>query len=94
MNSTGAPPSFESCLRIFRDHGGTDTDYLRLHWPRFVATKAIFEQDWKRRDVRLLDLGAHWLHQSLVFALDGYRVTAGKVPRVAGSWSRRPTITH
>jgi len=28
----------------------------------------------------VLDLGAHWLHQSLMFALDGYRVTAADLP--------------
>jgi len=69
-------PSLDAYLAEFARHGGTDEGYLRQHWPRFVRTKAIFEEDWPRRDARVLDLGAHWLHQSLLFALDGYRVTA------------------
>jgi len=74
--TTGAAPTLDTYLAEFARHGGTDDGYLRQHWPRFVRTKAIFEQDWRRRDARVLDLGAHWLHQALLFALDGYRVTA------------------
>ena len=77
--------SFDSYLRIFADHGGTDAGYLRQHWPRFVRTKALFEQDWHRRDARVLDLGAHWLHQALLFALDGYRVTAADLGTTIGA---------
>ena len=73
--TAGAAPSLDAYLREFARHGGTDDGYLRQHWPRFVRTKAIFEQDWARRDARVLDVGAHWLHQALLFAQDGYRVT-------------------
>jgi 2-polyprenyl-6-hydroxyphenyl methylase/3-demethylubiquinone-9 3-methyltransferase len=65
---------------LFAAHGGTDRGYLRLHWPRFVRTKALIESAARRSNARLLDVGAHWLHQALLFALDGYRVTAADLP--------------
>jgi hypothetical protein len=68
--------SLDAYERVFAAHGGTDAGYLRRHWPRFRATKALVEQTWRCKGGRVLDLGAHWLHQSLLFALDGYRVTA------------------
>ena len=68
--------SLDAYERLFAVHGGTDADYLRLHWQRFRATKALTEETWRCPGGRVLDLGAHWLHQSLLFALDGYRVTA------------------
>jgi len=73
-------PTLDDCERLFAAHGGTDTGYLRLHWPRFRATKSLVEQTWRCAGGRVLDLGAHWLHQSLLFALDGYRVTAADLP--------------
>lgn len=74
--TAGVATSLDAYLGEFARHGGTDEGYLRRHWRRFVRTKAIFEQDWSRRNARVLDLGAHWLHQALLFAQDGYRVTA------------------
>ena len=68
--------SFDAYLQILEAHGGTDVDYLRRHWPRFCATKRIFEAEWRGSKPRVLDVGAHWLHQALLFAVDGYRVTA------------------
>ena len=75
-----AAPSLDACERLFAAHGGTDVGYLRRHWARFCATKALVEQTWRGKGGRVLDLGAHWLHQSLLFALDGYRVTAADLP--------------
>ena len=64
-------------LDYFTVSGGTDDGYLRGHWPRFRNTKARFDARWdKARGTRVLDVGAHWLHQALLFALDGYEVTA------------------
>ena len=64
-------------LGYFTASGGTDDGYLRAHWARFRSTKARFDAGWdKARGTRVLDVGAHWLHQSLLFALDGYQVTA------------------
>lgn len=77
---SAAAPSLDASARLFAAHGGTDAGYLRRHWPRFRATKALVEQTWHCPGGRVLDLGAHWLHQSLLFALDGYRVTAADLP--------------
>lgn len=68
--------SLDAYERLFAAHGGTDVGYLRFHWPRFRATKRLLEETWRRPGARVLDVGAHWLHQSVLFALDGYRVTA------------------
>ena len=34
----------------------------------------------RARGNRLLDIGAHWLHQALLYALDGFAVTALDLP--------------
>ena len=76
-------------LAHFAASGGTDEAYLRTHWPRFRNTKAIFDERWsKARGTRVLDVGAHWLHQALLFALDGYQVTASDLE----SQMRRPNV--
>jgi len=67
-------------LADFERHGPTDVAYLRLHFGRFMATKEIFESSWGARRGRVLDIGAHWLHQSYLYASDGYEVTAADVP--------------
>ena len=73
--------SLEAYLRMFDEHGGTDVVYLRNHWQRFRTTKAIFEQGRSATaGKKVLDVGAHWLHQALLFALDGYTVTAADLP--------------
>lgn len=56
--------------------GGTDIGYLRAHFRRFRRTKELFEQTWPNRGGRVLDIGAHWLHQAYLYSRDGYEVTA------------------
>jgi 2-polyprenyl-3-methyl-5-hydroxy-6-metoxy-1,4-benzoquinol methylase len=81
MNSAPTTPSLDELLALFRAGGGTDEDYLRHHFGRFVATKREFLSTWDRaRGSRLLDVGAHWLHQSVLYALDGFDVTAIDLP--------------
>lgn len=73
--------SQEQVLAVFGEAGGTDLDYLEAHLPRFLNTFRRFDSRWdRRRGVRMLDIGAHWLHQAVVFALGGYQVTAADVP--------------
>lgn len=65
----------------FAECGHTDLDYLRHHWARFFETKREFCSGWPReRGLRLLDVGAHWLHQSWLWAIDGFEVTAVDLP--------------
>ena len=76
-----AAPSLADFEALFEPHGGTVPDYLRPHYPRFVATKRHFLETWDRdRGNRVLDLGAHWLHQSLLYAIDDFEVVAVDLP--------------
>ncbi|MFT3897709.1 MAG: methyltransferase domain-containing protein [Thermomonas sp.] len=78
-------------LAYFTACGGTDDGYLRGHWLRFRNTKARFDARWdKAKGTRVLDVGAHWLHQALLFALDGYQVTASDF----GAQLRRPNVVR
>jgi hypothetical protein len=61
-------------IECFED--SMDIDYLRLHYPRLRATQKLAYQDWKWETAEILDVGAHWLHQSVLYALDGHHVTA------------------
>ena len=56
--------------------GSTDLFYLELHYSRFLATRKLAYESWKWERADILDIGAHWLHQSVLYALDGHRVTA------------------
>lgn len=67
--------------QLFAAHGQTALEYLRPHFPRFVATKKEFLRTWPRAPgQRVLDLGAHWLHQSMLYANDGFEVVAVDLP--------------
>ena len=68
----------------FEGHGLSDVGYLRLHHGRFTRTKALYEATATRKGGNVLDVGAHWLHQSYLYAADGYRVTAADVPSTLG----------
>jgi 2-polyprenyl-3-methyl-5-hydroxy-6-metoxy-1,4-benzoquinol methylase len=83
--------TLDEYLRIFAGCGGTDEGYLRTHWSRFRNTKARFDARWnKASGMRVLDVGAHWLHQALLFSLDGYQVTASDL----GAQLRRPNVAR
>lgn len=71
----------DELLQYYARFGGTDTAYLEAHLPRFLDTKSRFVSSWDRnRGVRVLDVGAHWLHQSLLYAQDGFDVVALDMP--------------
>ena len=66
---------------LFAAHGGSDLAYLRQHFSRYVRTKQRFLANGERRGGgHVLDVGAHWLHQALLYALDGFKVTALDLP--------------
>ena len=71
---------FQEFAACFAEHGGTDYQYLALNFWRFRSTKERLESTHRKDGQRLLDVGAHWLHQSLLYARDGYRVTASDFP--------------
>lgn len=63
--------------------GETDIAYLEFHFRRFQRTRELVEAtlDPGQR-VRVLDVGAHWLHQGLIFAAAGHDVAAVDVPDI------------
>jgi 2-polyprenyl-3-methyl-5-hydroxy-6-metoxy-1,4-benzoquinol methylase len=54
----------------------TDLEYLKVHYSRFCMTQEWAYRSWKWEKADILDIGAHWLHQSVLYAMDGHRVTA------------------
>ena len=73
--------TLEGLLALFAAHGDTETDYLRVHLPRFLATRQrVVSHLDRKRGGRVLDIGAHWLHQSVIYALDGFDVSALDLP--------------
>jgi 2-polyprenyl-6-hydroxyphenyl methylase/3-demethylubiquinone-9 3-methyltransferase len=71
----------EEYVALFAAHGGSGLDYLRRHFPRFVATKRrLLSHRDRASGNQVLDIGAHWLHQTLLYAIDGFAVTALDLP--------------
>jgi 2-polyprenyl-6-hydroxyphenyl methylase/3-demethylubiquinone-9 3-methyltransferase len=75
-----SPGSFHEFSGFFAQHGITDERYLARHYRRFCSTKNRLESTRRKSGQRLLDIGAHWLHQSLLYARDGYAVMAADFP--------------
>lgn len=72
---------YAEVARVLAAHGGTDLDYLKHHYGRFKHTLDEFLRDWPpSRGAKVLDLGAHWLHQSLLWRRAGFAVTAVDLP--------------
>jgi len=74
-------PSLNELQALFDACGGTETGYLRDHYARFIQTRELLLQHCDPAlGRRLLDIGAHWLHQTLLFAIAGFEVTALDLP--------------
>lgn len=66
---------------FFRQFGGTDFAYLQHHFSRFRATVDELCSGWSPElGNRVLDVGAHWLHQTALLWSAGYQVTAADLP--------------
>ena len=75
----GACPPLKDLIAVFDNI--TDIDYLKYHYDRFVMTKGRVLETWLAPEKnRMLDVGAHWLHQSVIYAMDGFKVTAADFP--------------
>lgn len=71
----------EEACEFFRQFGGTDFPYLEHHFPRFRVTVDELRATWPpTRGERVLDVGAHWLHQSALLWSEGFNVTAVDLP--------------
>jgi 2-polyprenyl-6-hydroxyphenyl methylase/3-demethylubiquinone-9 3-methyltransferase len=74
-------PTLEQSLELFRRNGGTDEPYLCHHWPRFVRTREEIERTRPLAvGAKVLDIGAHWLHQTSIYAQERMRVAALDLP--------------
>lgn len=79
-----APPAsdagYRDYLALFAQHGGTEESYLADHYRRFAVTLREFRSTWPRAGGRVIDIGAHWLHQSAMWRQAGFEVTAVDLP--------------
>lgn len=86
--------SYADLIDIFRAHGGTPEQYLSEHYRRFVVTLEEFRSTWpKQRGCRVMDIGAHWLHQAVLWRLAGFDVTGVDLPGTFEAQSVKRTAT-
>jgi 2-polyprenyl-3-methyl-5-hydroxy-6-metoxy-1,4-benzoquinol methylase len=72
--------AYHEYLALFEWHGGTAESYLADHYQRFVVTLDEFKSTWPKPGGRVLDVGAHWLHQAVMWRQAGFDVTAVDLP--------------
>lgn len=80
MATTPGITELSSLEAEFVRAGGTDFPYLRTHYARFAATKREYDRDRQQPSGVVLDIGAHWLHQAVLWTLEGWRVFAVDLP--------------
>lgn len=79
MNGFNGPKSYEEFRSFFDRYGGTAELYLRDHYHRFIRTLEEFDATWEG-GTRVLDVGAHCLHQAVLWSWRGYALTAVEFP--------------
>lgn len=81
MTPNGLPDSYAEMLEEIQRQGPTDAGYLEAHFHRFQGTIRQFLGHWSpERGAKVLDVGAHWLHQALMLSKSGFSVTAADFP--------------
>ncbi|MGA9333776.1 MAG: methyltransferase domain-containing protein [Rudaea sp.] len=81
QNFSHAISDIDHAERLFQECGGTDLDYLRHHFPRYLATKRELCADTSLAPgTVVLDVGAHWLHQSTLYVMNQCSVVALDLP--------------
>lgn len=77
-------------IEKIKAYGKTDAGYLDWHAQRFLRTKALFDRRHpEAKNCTILDIGAHWLHQSMLYALSGHQMIAADVGGVLNVQSVR-----
>lgn len=71
--------SLEEFIALFAPHGGTPDRYVRDHFARFQKT-LINAKERVKPGARVVDVGAHWLHQALLWRIDGHPVMGIDIP--------------
>jgi 2-polyprenyl-6-hydroxyphenyl methylase/3-demethylubiquinone-9 3-methyltransferase len=69
-------------------------DYLKQHISRLGTTQQLAYQRWKWPSAKILDIGAHWLHQSVLFALDGHSVIGADLSKPLAANSVKETAKN
>ena len=85
-------PELDDYVALFEKYGDGGLVYLRASYLRFSETKIRLMESLGDRRGAMLDIGAHWLHQTLLYALDGFDVTASDI-RSPGEMDDNPIIT-
>jgi 2-polyprenyl-3-methyl-5-hydroxy-6-metoxy-1,4-benzoquinol methylase len=71
----------EELTQLLVGHGRTDLGYLERHYGRLYSTLAEFYSTWDiTRCNKVLDIGAHWLHQAVLWKQAGFEITAVDMP--------------
>lgn len=77
-----AADDMRSYLACLSPLGETGRDYAVAHYGRFVRTLARYRRgNGVEAGRRVLDVGAHWLHQAVLWRRAGHRVTAVDLPQ-------------
>lgn len=80
-SSQQAIHDLETMLAFLEPYQATDRHYLGQHIGRFIGTFRLVSEGWHGDPAAtVLDLGAHWLHQSILYAQAGFRVIAADFP--------------
>ena len=70
-------PTPELVLKTCQEYGIPGADYLKAHINRILMTRSLLLEQWEiERGNRILDIGAHWLHNAICYAISGFDVTA------------------
>jgi 2-polyprenyl-6-hydroxyphenyl methylase/3-demethylubiquinone-9 3-methyltransferase len=70
-------PTPELVLKTCQEYGIPGADYLKAHINRILMTRSPLLEQWEiERGNRILDIGAHWLHNAICYAISGFDVTA------------------
>lgn len=75
-----ANPEVHEMVSFFERFGETDVNYLRSHFDRWVATKQFATEGLPSSRLRVLDIGAHWLHNAYLYAIDGHQLICADAP--------------
>jgi 2-polyprenyl-6-hydroxyphenyl methylase/3-demethylubiquinone-9 3-methyltransferase len=80
--STNASPynDYREITEFFSRHGGTSDKYLDDHYLRFRSTLQEFCPLHDARGQHVLDVGAHWLHQAVIWRQAGFEIVAMDLP--------------
>lgn len=75
------PRDKQGILEWFANFGTTDHKYFSAHYDRWISTKTFTLGDtgFPQR-LTILDMGAHWLHNAYLYAIDGHKLICMDAP--------------